>query len=484
MRSNMIMAAAIARIAAAAPAPAPQNFDFAMVEEAPAPSVTGPPINAVGDPTSTFSVNTASIAASVAAQVTTVATASVTGASASAASTQEPTATALAKRGLLDWLFPTSKTTSTSAKQTSTSSAVKQTSSSSSVKLTSSTSTSSAVVKTSSTLSTSSAVPTTSSASTTSQQSTTSTISSDSSCPTTPEEGTYCGFINPEDPCAPQPDGYGPQVKPDTIAAFQAYPEFQKDALNAVTPSGYDQVFKNLNASTSANSYITFMTLESYGVSECASYCDNTDLCTAFNIYIERDPGINPTRNGDSSNSTGEYCPNPTSITNYKCSLWGSSIDNSSATNAGGWREDFQVVIVGSNGYDKTNNTTPPSMPGYEAPSPCDGAISAGGSYWLGSKFFPGPFNPSVCSAYAQAQVSTNKKAAQASGATSYVPCNQFNAYMVKKNQIAQGTYCSLFNTVLSNKWAGFTGGWQGKNFFGVESSYTYALSQQDSGKW
>ena len=35
----------------------------------------------------------------------------------------------------------------------------------------------------------------------------TSTTSSTSACPTTPEDGTYCGFINPEDPCAKQPDG-------------------------------------------------------------------------------------------------------------------------------------------------------------------------------------------------------------------------------------------------------------------------------------
>ena len=34
-----------------------------------------------------------------------------------------------------------------------------------------------------------------------------STAASASSCPTQPEAGTYCGFINPEDPCAPQPDG-------------------------------------------------------------------------------------------------------------------------------------------------------------------------------------------------------------------------------------------------------------------------------------
>lgn len=35
----------------------------------------------------------------------------------------------------------------------------------------------------------------------------TSTVSSAGSCPTTPEAGTFCGFINPEDACAKQPDG-------------------------------------------------------------------------------------------------------------------------------------------------------------------------------------------------------------------------------------------------------------------------------------
>lgn len=38
----------------------------------------------------------------------------------------------------------------------------------------------------------------------------TGTTTSGQACPTQPEAGTYCGFINPEDPCAPQPDGYGP----------------------------------------------------------------------------------------------------------------------------------------------------------------------------------------------------------------------------------------------------------------------------------
>ncbi|KAK1083030.1 hypothetical protein LTR33_003526, partial [Friedmanniomyces endolithicus] len=116
-------------------------------------------------------------------------------------------------------------------------------------------------------------------------------------------------------------------------------------------------------------------------------------------------------------------------------------------------------------------------------PSNCTGAISSGGSYCLGSRFFPGPYNPSVCGIYADAQTATNKAAAKDRGVSSYVPSNMFNAYMVKKNSVAQGTYCSLFNTVLSDSWASFEGGWSGQNYFGVESSWTYALSVQDDGK-
>jgi hypothetical protein len=253
--------------------------------------------------------------------------------------------------------------------------------------------------------------------------------------------------------------------------------------LNAVTPSGYQQVFKDLNASTSANSYLTFSTLKSYDVAGCAELCDNTDLCTAFNIYIERDPGLNPTKNGNSSNSTGEYCPNPTSITNYKCSLWGSSIDTSSATNFGDYREDFQVVIVASNGYDASNNTTPAPLPGWTPPSNCTGgAISAGGNYWMGSNFFPGPFNPALCGAFAQAQTATNKQAAKAKGASSYTPANFFNAYYVHKNGKPQGTYCSLYDTILSDAYSGFKGAWSGKDFFGVQSSWSFSLSELDNG--
>lgn len=172
MRSNIALAAVLARIAAAAPAP--QQFDFAAILNAPSPTATGPPVSAVAATSTTFTVDIGSIAASISEAVTTVATASITGSSASAASTQDPADSALDKRRL--WPLSTLSLIS---------------------KLT---------------------LPSTS----TVQQSSTSTTSSSTACPTVPEAGTYCGFINPEDPCAVQPAGSGPQVQPDTVAAFEA----------------------------------------------------------------------------------------------------------------------------------------------------------------------------------------------------------------------------------------------------------------------
>ena len=180
-----------------------------------------------------------------------------------------------------------------------------------------------------------------------------------------------------------QNPGYGPVPTPDTVAAFQSYPEWAKDALSAKTPSGYAQTFKNLNASVSANSYLGLITLHSYDTIGCSQWCDNTTLCTGFNIYVERDPALNPSDN----------CPLPASISNYKCTLWGSGVEASAATNFGDYRGQFQVVIAGSDGYEKTNTTVPASPPGCSKPTKCPGGAVNNPSSCIGTQFFPGPFN-------------------------------------------------------------------------------------------
>ena len=124
MRSAVIVAA-LARLVAGSPAP--QAFDFNAVQNAPSPSVTGPPLTADAQ---TITYDPASATSAGSAAATAVASAD---------------SSAVQKRG------------NTAAASSSTT--------------------------------------------------TSATTSSTSACPTTPEAGTYCGFINPEDACAPQPDG-------------------------------------------------------------------------------------------------------------------------------------------------------------------------------------------------------------------------------------------------------------------------------------
>ena len=82
-------------------------------------------------------------------------------------------------------------------------------------------------------------------------------------------------------------------------------------------------------------------TLTSFDTLECASKCDQAGGCEAFNVYSERDPSVDPNK---------DNCPNPPSTTNYKCTLWGAPVAVEEATNEGQYRDDFQVVITGSNG--------------------------------------------------------------------------------------------------------------------------------------
>ncbi|KAI7205512.1 hypothetical protein D0869_00151 [Hortaea werneckii] len=295
-------------------------------------------------------------------------------------------------------------------------------------------------------------------------------------CPTTPEDGTYCGFINPQDPCAAQPDGYGPVPTPDTASAFREFDKLHASASAAPSivssdseGEQYEKVFEDLDGSVSAQSYLGSYTFQTYDVEACASKCDCTELCTSFNIFAERDPSLNPTKNNSNAPTVwGYYCPNPPSMTSFKCTLWGSDIEAADATNKGGYREDFEVVITASNGYDKTNTTVPPKTPEYEEPKDCgDKAIDAP-EYWLGSKFFPGPFNPIVCSNYANKQSEVNGASGQ--------KVQMFNAYYLHKNGHPWGTQCALYNSKLGTEWATYKGSNSGNDRFDCKRSWSYHL--------
>ena len=268
--------------------------------------------------------------------------------------------------------------------------------------------------------------------------------------------------------CSTQPGGYGPQVTPDTVAAFEAYTTFHSEARAAVAPKGYVQTFADLNASVSGSSYLGYYLLTWYDTVGCSQYCDNTTLCTGFNLYVERDPSVNPAAN----------CSNPPSITNYGCSLWGSGVSASAATNSGQYRNDFQVVIVASDGYEKTNTTTPVTPPGWTNPQNCSSHAHNHPSTCIGTKFFPGPFNPSVCAAYALAQNAKNSQTSNFYNWLSFfynpLKCNFFNAFMLKQDGAALGTYCSLYASQYQPSAATYRPGWNGGKYYEVESSWTF----------
>ena len=168
------------------------------------------------------------------------------------------------------------------------------------------------------------------------------------------------------------------------MSAFQAYQPFHSQAQQATDPdAAYVKTFSDLSAGITQNSYLGLHTLKSYDVQGCSQLCDATDLCTSFNLYIERDPSLNPAAG----------CNLPPSMTNYKCTLWGSGLQAAAASNTDSYRRDFHVVIVASDGFDKTNNTTPPTPAGFDAPQRCPNGAVNNAAANLGTQFFPGPYD-------------------------------------------------------------------------------------------
>lgn len=94
----------------------------------------------------------------------------------------------------------------------------------------------------------------------------------------------------------------------------------------------------------------------------------------------------------------------PASSTWIKCVFWGGPVSTTNAVNAGETRNQFQVVIAGSNGYVNTSLQTPAGYNGglylkdmsISAPSDCNGLNT-----YLGAKMFASgtPFDPDLCAA-------------------------------------------------------------------------------------
>jgi hypothetical protein len=167
-----------------------------------------------------------------------------------------------------------------------------------------------------------------------------------------------------DDACALQPDGYvgiyDLQIYVDNLYSTGTVPgdgsvAAYLDSSNALrvaaqtagTPSGYKKEYTDLIFTTEQIGYLTYKVIAdgTYSVQQCADFCDGEKFCLGFNIYFERDPKLNP--------ATG--CTNPDPVTNVKCAIFGYPVSQNSVINKGQSRQQFQVIMVGSNGKSTCN---------------------------------------------------------------------------------------------------------------------------------
>ncbi|OCK84336.1 hypothetical protein K432DRAFT_414050 [Lepidopterella palustris CBS 459.81] len=266
--------------------------------------------------------------------------------------------------------------------------------------------------------------------------------------------------------CTPLPAGSGPVPTPDTPSAFLAYSAFAAAASQAPAPAGYVQTFQNLQASNNANGYLGYKSLTTYDVSACAKACDGVKGCSAFNIYFERDPALAP----------GADCLNPNSTTVIKCVYWGGPVTAENAVNKGQWRNNFQVVIAGSNGYV---NQTVTNVPGYKGTFLNNAAVNApldcnGNDTYMGYKLFNdgAPFDATRCAAACDAQSAYNIAHPPQSGPPKI--CRFFNTYLMEKNGLSQGQMCSMYTLAWDSSYAVNTGQTRGTDVYSI--AYRYDL--------
>ena len=261
----------------------------------------------------------------------------------------------------------------------------------------------------------------------------------------------------------------------DTDSAFLANPTQTDAAKAASTPTGYTQSFSNLQGSSNAYGYMGYSLLTSYDTATCATRCNKIKGCSAFNVYYERDPSIDPTTT----------CTNPSSVTVIKCVYWGGALDASTAVNMGQYRRDFHVVISGSNGYTSNSIATPAGYTGpvyygtaaINAPNDCNGA----NTYLTVKTFNSGPFDAGQCAAACSAESDYRRTHPNADG--TFQTCQFFNTYILYNNTVPTGQICSLYNETWPATFATNAGQYRGTDKFTVNYSYGFSNTTANADK-
>ncbi|OCL02451.1 hypothetical protein AOQ84DRAFT_382668 [Glonium stellatum] len=135
--------------------------------------------------------------------------------------------------------------------------------------------------------------------------------------------------------CVVQPAGSGPVASPDTVSAFYVLQTLKTMSSSTPTPDGYALAFQGYNGSLSASNYMGMYTITSYDSLACAPQCDQASGCE---------------------------------------------------------RDSFEVVMTGSNGYNK--DSPPDAIDGFVGPQELGGAINApldsqGHNTYMGNKYYP-----------------------------------------------------------------------------------------------
>ncbi|KAF3920984.1 hypothetical protein ABW20_dc0103641 [Dactylellina cionopaga] len=275
--------------------------------------------------------------------------------------------------------------------------------------------------------------------------------------------------------CAPQPPNSGPQFNLDPVAWQSAVAETYP-ATNPATIGAYTKAFDGLKGSVNQIGYRGLTTISSYSIANCKTLCDNKAQCLGFNLYVERDPSLDP----------GVGCPNPSPITNYKCTLWSFPFLAGAADNTGETRKDFKVVIAASVGYVKpyvASNLANFTSAGTNLYGSINAPLLNGDNTYLGVKTYPTQdvnvdyFEPAVCAAACDAQSAYNSRHHE-NTPCSYKACNFFDTYVVLKDGKAQGLTCTLYSVTWDDSYAVNGGQTRSDGVYKVASSYTYSNSR------
>lgn len=158
-------------------------------------------------------------------------------------------------------------------------------------------------------------------------------------------------------------------------------------------PNGFVKTFEGATGSVTGNGFLAVIHLDAYDPVFCARRCEGSRAdpgngqggrngtdgrCRGFNICKSPSSRLNASvsnhfkintffsnnplitlwfreqkvyERNPVSEPQSKTCPNPPSIAVIKCTLWSSVVTLANATNTGQMREDFEVVVAGSNGY-------------------------------------------------------------------------------------------------------------------------------------